>query len=153
MELRTLQERLEVMDDMLKNIFKYSVLGSIGGIIYVLIELLYRGRSHWTMFLVAAIAFILIGLINEYVSWEMKLWKQMMIGTLISTVIEFAAGIVINLKLGWAVWDYSNVPLNIMGQICLPFCIIWFFISLAAIVADDYLRHWLFKEERPRYRL
>lgn len=139
--------------NILKNIFKYIILGSIGGMVYIDIELLYRGYSHWTMFIVAAVSFILIGLINEFISWNMKLWKQMLIGAGIVTAMEFISGYIINIKLDWHVWDYSNVPFNIIGQICLPFSIIWFFISLIAIVADDYLRYWLFNEEKPHYKL
>lgn len=141
------------MNDIFKTLFKYLILGNIGGIVYVFIELLYRGFSHWTMFIVAAISFILIGLINEYISWDMKLWKQMLIGSAIITTMEFISGYIINIKLGWQVWDYSNLPFNIMGQICLPFSVVWFFISLVAIIADDYLRYWLFKEEKPHYKL
>lgn len=140
------------MNKIFRTIFKYLILGNIGGIVYVFIELLYRGFSHWTMYIVAAISFILIGLINEYISWDMKLWKQMLIGACIVTFMEFISGYIINIKLGWQVWDYSNLPFNIMEQICLPFSIIWFFISLVAIVVDDYLRYWLFKEERPHYK-
>lgn len=136
----------------LKNIFKYLVLGIIGGVTYIMIELLYRGYTHWSMFIVSAIAFILIGLINEYINWDMKLWKQMLIGSGIVTGLEFISGYILNIKLGWHIWDYSNVPFNIMGQICLPFSIAWFFISLIAIVVDDYLRYWLFNEEKPHYK-
>ncbi len=136
----------------IKNIIKYIILGGIGGITYIIIELLYRGYSHWSMFIVSAIAFIFIGLINEFISWNMELWKQMLIGSGIVTVLEFISGYILNIKLGWLIWDYSNVPFNIMGQICLPFSIAWFFISFIAIVADDYLRYWLFNEEKPHYK-
>ena len=50
------------MNKIFRTIFKYLILGNIGGIVYVFIELLYRGFSHWTMYIVAAISFILIGL-------------------------------------------------------------------------------------------
>lgn len=136
----------------IKNIIKYLILGIIGGFAYVIIEILYRGHSHWSMFIVSAVAFISIGLINEFISWDMKLWKQMLIGSGIVTVLEFISGYILNIKLGWLIWDYSNVPFNIMGQICLPFSIAWFFISFIAIVADDYLRYWLFNEEKPHYK-
>ena len=132
----------------IKNIIKYIILGGIGGITYIIIELLYRGYSHWSMFIV----FIFIVLINEFISWNMELWKQMLIGSGIVTVLEFISGYILNIKLGWLIWDYSNVPFNIMGQICLPFSIAWFFISFIAIVADDYLRYWLFNEEKPHYK-
>ena len=136
----------------IKIIFKYLILGIIGGITYVIIELFYRGHSHWSMFAVSAVSFILIGLINEFISWDMELWKQMLIGSGIVTILEFISGYILNIKLGWHIWDYNNVPFNILGQICLPFSIVWFFISLIAIVADDYLRYWLFNEEKPHYK-
>ena len=123
----------------------------IGGAIYVLIELVYRGYSHWTMFLLGGLCFVLIGGVNEYIPWEMPLWLQAGIGAVIITVLEFICGCIVNLALGWNVWDYSNTPLNILGQVCLPFTIIWFVIAHAGIVLDDYLRYWLFKEEKPHY--
>ncbi len=138
--------------NIVKNIIKYLILGIIGGFTYVLIELFYRGHSHWSMFAVSAVSFILIGLINEFISWDMELWKQMLIGSGIVTILEFISGYILNIKLGWHIWNYSNVPFNILGQICLPFNIVWFFISLIAIVADDYLRYWLFDEEKPHYK-
>ncbi|MCI9136452.1 MAG: hypothetical protein HFH48_02645 [Lachnospiraceae bacterium] len=137
----------------MSRIIKLLVLMGIGGLIYSIIEILYRGYTHWTMVIVGGLAFYLIGCINEYIEWDMPLYRQMAIGMAIITLLEFAAGIIVNLILGWSVWDYSNVPLNILGQICLPFCIIWFFLSFPAIIVDDYLRYYLFGEEKPHYNL
>lgn len=137
----------------MRKIIKPFILIGIGGLIYSLIEILYRGYTHWTMVLVGGLAFYLIGCINEYIEWDMPLYRQMLIGSTIITTLEFIAGIIVNIILGWNVWDYSNVPFNILGQICIPFCIIWFFLSLPAIVLDDYLRYWLFGEEKPHYIL
>ena len=123
----------------------------IGGAIYVLIELVYRGYSHWTMFLLGGLCFVLIGGVNEYIPWEMPLWLQAGIGAVIITALEFICGCIVNLALGWNVWDYSSTPLNILGQVCLPFAIIWFVIAHFGIILDDYLRYWLFKEEKPHY--
>ena len=81
----------------------------------------------------------------------MPVWKQCAIGAVIVTAIEFVSGCVINLWLKWDVWDYSDMPLNIMGQICLPFTILWFFLSLIAIVLDDFIRWKFFGEEKPQY--
>lgn len=127
------------------------VLIGIGGLLYVLIELAFRGRSHWTMFIVGGLCFWLIGLINEVIPWEMSFWKQCIIGAVIVTAVEFLAGCIINLGLGWNVWDYSNVPFNILGQICLPFSMLWILISAVAIVIDDHLRYWIYGEEKPHY--
>lgn len=141
------------MKEQIKILFKHFVLFLIGGISYCGIELLYRQRTHVSMMICGGACFILIGAINEFIPWSMKLWKQMLIGSCIVTIIEFVTGLIVNVWLGLNVWDYSNVWGNVLGQICLPFSIIWFFVSLLAIVADDYLRYWLFGEEKPKYYL
>lgn len=132
---------------------KALVLWGIGGLLYICCELLFRGHSHWTMFIVGGICFVLIGVINEIIPWEMSIWQQTLIGAAIVTAVEFVSGCIINIWLGWAVWDYSDMPLNVLGQVCLPFTIIWLFLSVAAIILDDYLRYWLFGEEKPHYIL
>lgn len=137
----------------LKMILKHIVLFFIGGLIYYLIEILWRGYSHISMVFCGGLCFVLIGIVNELIPWDIKLWKQMLIGSVIVTVVEFFTGCIVNLWMGLKVWDYSNLPFNILGQICLPFCVVWFFLSLVAIVIDDYLRYWLFKEEKPHYNI
>lgn len=137
----------------MRKLVKPLILMSIGGLIYTLIEILYRGYSHWTMFFVGGIAFYLIGCINEYIEWDMPLYKQMAIGMLIITSLEFLTGFIVNIILKWNVWDYSNVPFNILGQICLPFCILWYFLAFVGIILDDYIRYWLFGEEKPKYKI
>ena len=37
------------------------------------------------------------------------------------TSCEFITGIIVNKWLNLNVWDYSNVPFQLFGQICLPF--------------------------------
>ena len=124
-----------------------------GGLIYVLIEMIWRGHTHWTMFLVGGICFVLVGLINEGFTFEMPLVFQMVISMFVITAVEFIAGYIINIRLGWDVWDYSELPFNLMGQICLPYMGLWFLLSALAIVLDDYLRYWFFGEEKPRYKI
>lgn len=92
------------------------ILFGIGGLIYVLIELIARGRSHWSMFIVGGLAFFLIGCINEKCR-KMPLVRQMLIGAIVITALEFVCGCIVNLWLGWNVWDYSNMPFNLLGQI------------------------------------
>ncbi len=138
---------------MKRQIFKLTVLFLLGGISYTFVEIAYRGTTHWTMILVGGICFVLIGVQNEIYARDAPLMLQCIIGALIVTVIEFIAGCIINILLGWHVWDYSGLPYNLSGQICLLFSIFWLFLSLPAIILDDYLRYWLFGEERPQYTL
>lgn len=139
------------MKTVLKTFFKYLFLFLVGGAIYVIIELVCRGRSHWTMAVVGGICFVLCGILNEIFTWKSTIWFQMLICSLIITAVEFISGLILNIHYGLAIWDYSNIPFNILGQICLPFTVLWFFISAPAIVLDDYLRYWFFGEEKPHY--
>ena len=63
------------------------------------------------------------------------------------------AGLVLNICLGMAVWDYSTLPGNLWGQICLPFSALWALLAGFAVVLDDWLRYWMFGEDRPHYVL
>mgnify|MGYP005759570649 FL=1 len=132
---------------------KYIALGITGGLLYILIETAWRGYSHWTMFVLGGICFLALGLINEVLSWEMPLWQQMLLGACIVTVLEFLTGCIVNLWLGWDVWDYTGMSGNILGQICPQYFILWLPVSLAGIILDDWLRYWWWGEERPRYKL
>ena len=132
---------------------KYLVLMATGGLLYVALELIWRGRSHWTMFLLGGICFVALGLINEVLPWDMPMWKQILIGVAIVTALEFITGCIVNLWLGWNIWDYSGLSGHILGQICLQYCLLWLPVSLAGIVLDDWLRYWWWGEERPRYKL
>lgn len=132
---------------------KYLFLFVTGGLLYNIIEIAFRGWSHWTMFILGGICFICLGLINEVIPWEMPLWQQVSIGAGIITSLEFVTGCIINLCLGWAIWDYSQMPGNILGQVCPQFFILWLPVSMAGIVLDDCLRHWMFGEEKPHYNI
>ena len=134
-------------------LLKNTTLFFIGGIIYYLIEIAWRGYSHWTMYLLGGFCFLCIGLINEILTWEIKFWKQALLGAVVITALEFFTGCVVNLLLNWNVWDYGNVRFNLLGQICLPYAILWILLSAAGIILDDWLRYFLFKEEKPHYFL
>lgn len=132
---------------------KYLFLFSFGGIIYILIEMLWRGYSHWSMFILGGLCFVLLGLINQKYTRDIPLPIQMLIGAFIITVLEFISGCILNLWLGLNVWDYYDMPYNIMGQICLPYMILWFLLSPVCIVTDDYIRYLFFEEDKPHYKL
>ena len=132
---------------------EYLFLFYFYGATYVTIEVFFREHSHWTMFLLGAICGILIGKLNERISWNVPVWLQMFAGATIVTALEFIWGYVLNIKLNLALWDYSDMWGNFMGQICPLFSLAWFFISGVAIVVDDYIKYWFFDEEKPEYKL
>lgn len=137
----------------LKVCLKLLVLAVIGGAIYVGIEMLWRGHSHPSMFILGGLCFVSIGLINELFPWELGIVWQALIGGTMVTCLEFITGVIVNIWLKLGVWDYSGLPLNILGQVCLPFYFAWVSLSVVAIVFDDYLRYWFFGEEKPHYKI
>lgn len=141
------------MKEKLKAILKHAVLALCGGCVYFLIEMAWRGHSHWTMAVLGGVCFVLIGDINEFIPWNMPLVLQGAIGSGTVTLLELVSGIILNLWLGLGIWDYSNMPFNFLGQICLPFSLLWVALSVVAVILDDWLRYWLFGEDRPTYTL
>ncbi len=137
---------------MIKLFTKYLALFFIGGTIYVSIEHIWRGWSHWTMFILGGICFIALGLINEVLDWNTPMVLQMAIGCAIITTLEFITGCVVNIGLGWNVWDYSQYPLNFLGQISVGSSVLWYFLSAVGIVLDDTIRWKAFGEDKPKYK-
>lgn len=88
--------------------FKAAVLATAGGGMYCGVELLFRGRTHWTMVLVGGICFLLIGLLNERYPWEMALTSQMLLAAAIVTAAEFLVGMVLNVWMRLDIWNYSD---------------------------------------------
>lgn len=132
---------------------KYLFLFIVGGVVYYSMEMLFRGYSHYSMAILGGICFIACGLLNKLLSWDTSLLLQGLIGSVIITVLEFLTGVLVNIALQLNVWDYSNMPLNVLGQICLPFSLLWVIIAIGAIILDDYIRYCFFDEEKPRYKL
>jgi uncharacterized membrane protein len=114
-------------------------------------EVFWRQYSHWSMFILGALCFVILGLINEVIPWRISIEVQALIGSGIITALEFITGCIVNLYLGLDIWNYSDMPLNLLGQICLPYSLIWIFISGIAIILDDCFKYIIFDEEKPYY--
>lgn len=116
----------------------HVLYGAIGGVIYYIIEVLFRGYSHWSMIILGGICFVLIGLLDEWQNHP-PILRQMVQGAIIVTILEFVTGCIVNLWLDWNVWDYSNLPFNVLGQVCLFFTLAWFFITPIAVKLENLL--------------
>jgi len=134
----------------MKTFIKYLTLFSFGGLLYMFLEILFSGNTHWSMGILGGICFILIGLIDTY--YPLPLYKQMFLSAVLITALEFAAGIILNIILNLNVWDYSHLPFNILGQVCLPFTLIWYVLSLPAILLDDWIKTFFFEETKKTYK-
>lgn len=122
-----------------------------GGATYCTIEVFVREWSHWSMFLLGGLVFVVVGSMNQLWGWETGLIKQIAAGVAVTLAGEFVTGCIVNLWLGWNIWDYSDFPGNILGQICPQFALLWISLVLIAIVVDDVIRWKFYGEEKPRY--
>ena len=123
----------------------------LGGCGYVLVELLWRGRSHVSMFLLGGVCFWLIGRLDR--DKPIPLAVQACLGAMLVTALELVTGLVVNCWLKLRVWDYSGLPLNMMGQICLYYFVLWIPLSAGAVVLEDAVRWVLFRRPMPHYSL
>lgn len=111
----------------MRTFFNYLIAALIGGFGYCLIEIIWRGRTHYSMFFAGAMVLSTFYFISK--NYYLPLWEKCLVGMLIITSVELVFGIVFNIILKENVWDYSNMPLNFMGQICVPFSLMWFALS------------------------
>lgn len=140
---------METEDRTLKNVFLFM----LGGFLYYFLEIAVRGYSHYSMIICGGLAFLLSGMLNQVFGFQIALISQMVLSACIITALEFVTGLIFNVWLEIGVWDYSAVPYNLMGQICLPYSMLWLVLSLACILLDDWVRYRLFGEEKATYKI
>lgn len=110
------------------NLSQYTFAFLMGYFIYSLIEIINRGYTHWTMALTGGLVLTILYAINS--RRTMTLIKSCFIGAVIITSIEFTVGVFDNIIMHWNVWDYSDMPFNILGQICPHFSLYWFLLCI-----------------------
>ena len=128
----------------MRKLHHWLILWFLLGQQYFTLEALYRfilkggEKAHIAMLAVGGLVCISIGAVNQIPRfYNSKIIVQAAVGTLITLIIELAAGLILNVWLGQAIWDYTGLPGNILGQISLPFAAIWFFLMPLAIWLED----------------
>ena len=112
----------------------------LGGCAYGLLEVLYRGHTHWTMLLTGGACALTLFYLREWLLVQ-PLAVSALAGAIIITVYELAVGLLVNVKFGWHVWDYSGQPGNVLGQICPTFTAIWFVVCFLFLSGVRLLMH------------
>ena len=123
----------------MKKLKEDTFLFIVGGILYSLMEISFRGFTHWTMTLTGGVCLVLMYRADMKFE-KARLWQKCLMGSVIITTLEFIVGCIDNIAFNWDVWDYSKTPFNFMGQICLPFSIIWFVISAPVAYFCKYIK-------------
>lgn len=92
----------------------------IGAAGYPLLELVFRGRTHYSM---AAAGGISAACFHRIAGWNKPLWVKSLAGGAAVTAVEILCGAVWNRH--HQVWDYRREPLNWRGQVCARFSCLW----------------------------
>ena len=137
----------------MKRISEYLFLWAVGGCMYYGFEVLFRGFSHWSMFLLGGVCFLFLFIQGKMVHWQDPLWRQTLRCLVFVTAMEFITGIIVNKWLGMQVWDYSELPFQLLGQICLPFMVIFSGLCVLGIFLSSYIGYLFYGEEKPRFIL
>ena len=133
----------EIKSERIKRAVKrYGLCFALGAIGYAAIEVIWRGYTHWSMVIAGGICFIIFSLVAERLR-EKNIFIKAAVCALGVTVVEFLFGVLFNIVLGMRVWDYSHMPLNILGQVCPLFTLLWggiaiAFLPLAEVINKDY---------------
>ena len=135
------------------------LLWSWGGTVYYFLEVIWKllreepERISWTMLVVAILLCIPVERCGAELPWSCPLWLQAAGCAALVTVVELAAGIVLNVWMGLGVWDYSHLPGNLWGQICPQFSALWWVMCLAFIPVFDWLRWTVEGGTKPYYTI
>ncbi len=114
-----------------------------GGVSYYLLEILWRGWSHPAMAACGALCFLFIYRLNQQRPY-LSLLTRVLLSTLFITLVEFLCGCIFNLQLGQAIWDYRDMPYNLLGQICPAYSAVWFLLSFPACLICRVIRRHVF---------
>ena len=138
---------------MICNLGRHMPRWVIGGLLYGLLEIAYRGHTHWTMMVLAGVICIPLDLANEIMPWRLPLAVQGVVGGLIITAGELVAGLILNIWLGLGIWDYTAEWGNLWGQICPRFALLWCALAVPVIIIYDWWAYLSGCGARPRYRI
>ena len=116
---------------------------AVGATGYPCIEILARGHTHWSMALTGGACLLLMYLISRRLAGR-SVFLQALAAAGAVTAIELTVGLVVNVWLGWAVWDYADRPLNLLGQVCPLYSFFWFLLALPVML--------FFRDGKPRAR-
>ena len=117
----------------------YGIAFAAGSFLYTLVEILWRGHTHWTMTLTGGLCLAVMYMWNDLFPM-VPLPLKWLIGAVSITVIEFAVGCVVNLIFKQNVWDYSAQRFNIMGQVCLAFSAMWYLLCIPGFYLCDIIK-------------
>ncbi len=127
----------------MEKVKEYITVYTIGSVGYSLIEILWRGFTHWTMAITGGVGFAFLHLLN-YRMKAHNCWMRSLAGSVVLTVVEFVSGCLVNRTFHMNVWDYSRQQGNLLGQICPLYCFLWFLLCFPVMSLNRLLQRSVF---------
>lgn len=118
---------------------EYFIVFTFGSVLYGLLEVVFRGHTHWTMILLGGTVFsalYYLDLMTEKRNYVFKCF----VGSAVISSMEFLCGYIVNVRLNMQVWDYSGIKYNILGQVCPKYAAVWFMLCVPAFVLSSFIR-------------
>ena len=110
---------------------KYGFVCLFGAALYSYLEMVCRGRTHWSMMAAGGAALCVLYFLHENMQPVGRL-VRCLIGCIVITLMEFTMGFILNYKLRLCVWDYSGLAFNVLGQVCPKYSALWFLLCFPA---------------------
>ena len=137
-----------------------SIIFILLGISYIFIEVAFTaitslkfsliGITSLWMFLVGGMLGTVLGKINEIDIFEnLSHFYTVLLGGFIITLTELVTGLIFNKWLGFNIWDYSNNPLNFLGQIDIIHSICWLILTPFVFWLDDLIKYYIMNSPKP----
>lgn len=117
---------------------EYIIMFLAGAFGYALLEILWRGHTHWTMPLTGGVCLMILHWSNVRL-YDKSLWLKCALGSAYITMVEFSVGWLVNIRFHMNVWNYSDRFMNIMGQVCLLYSFFWFLLTIPSVALSNYL--------------
>lgn len=146
----------------MKHFYKSLFLFFVGFTAYLAIEVCFKsamshgglGCSHPLCGIMGGLSFLIFDQFNNELSWHLDLLLQGMLGACVVTLLELTVGLWDKYFLHIGMWDYSGIPFNYQGVICLPFSLIWIGVAMIAILVADAINYYILDEEPcPHYHV
>ena len=102
-----------------------------GALAFPLLELCWRGRTHPSMAVAGGVSLSAIGRINKRIKGVIP---RGIAGGCAITAVELAMGLALNKD--HRIWDYSHLPCNLSGQICLKYSALWAVLCAGLAILD-----------------
>ncbi|MDQ5983393.1 MAG: hypothetical protein RUMPE_00404 [Eubacteriales bacterium SKADARSKE-1] len=125
----------------MKKLLQDFSIFTFSGALYTSMEIIFRGRSHFSMFLAGGICFLILFKLYKK-NLQLSMPEKCIISAIVITSIEFIVGSVVNLWLNLNVWDYSCISGNALGQVCILYSVLWGFLGIPISYFSDKISSW-----------